>query len=405
MNLNLTTATRYGLNVLALLGMSIAFYLGSSIFIPLIISVLLATILYPAAKWLNHRLKMPWFFACLISIMGLVILHLAIITAVATSIPQLINKLPATEEKWQEKYSELVQRLGEMAPFSINEIFPPEAAHSKFYKGVKQLSSDENISNYLQKIAGFGLEQVSQLVLILFITLFMLVEGEMLAKKGRAIFGPSQEAQTRVTSALAEMAEAVRTYLVWRTIINLGLAIVLGVVYRYVFKLEQWYLWAVLAAVLSYIPYIGTIAAGAPPLVEALISGRPDTMVGILVFYTVVVTVEGYLVVPWVMGRSMDLNATTVMLACLFWHLVWGIAGLFLAMPLMAAIKAVCLHVEGWNAWGQLMSSGQHIELPMVDPDQRLKDIADQANNNGDATVEIDLSQTPLSSATDPNRR
>ena len=151
------------------------------------------------------------------------------------------------------------------------------------------------------------------------------------------------------------MAEAVRTYLVWRTIINLGLAIVLGVVYRYVFKLEQWYLWAVLAAVLSYIPYIGTIAAGAPPLVEALISGRPDTMVGILVFYTVVVTIEGYLVVPWVMGRSMDLNATTVMRACLFWHLVWGIAGLFLAMPLMAAIKAVCLHVD---FEGSLMPEG-----------------------------------------------
>ena len=114
MNLNLTTATRYGLNVLALLGMSIAFYLGSSIFIPLIISVLLATILYPAAKWLNQRLRMPWFFACLISIMGLVILHLAIITAVAMSIPQLINKLPANEEKWQEKYSILVERLEEI---------------------------------------------------------------------------------------------------------------------------------------------------------------------------------------------------------------------------------------------------------------------------------------------------
>ena len=53
-------------------------------------------------------------------------------------------------------------------------------------------------------------------------------------------------------------------------------------------------------------------------------------------FYTIVVTVEGYLIVPLVMGRSMDLNATTVMIACLFWDLVWGIPGLFLAMPIMA---------------------------------------------------------------------
>ena len=39
----------------------------------------------------------------------------------------------------------------------------------------------------------------------------------------------------------------------------------------------------------------------------------------------------------------------------------WWLAGLFLAMPLMAAIKAICLHVEDWNAWGQLMSSSPEI--------------------------------------------
>jgi hypothetical protein len=52
----------------------------------------------------------------------------------------------------------------------------------------------------------------------------------------------------------------------------------------------------------------------------------------------------------------MEMNATTVMLACLFWELVWGIVGLFLAMPLMAAIKAICFHVPGWRPWANLMS-------------------------------------------------
>jgi len=364
MNLNLTTATRYGLNVLGLLGMSIAFYLGSSIFIPLTISVLVATILYPAANWLNQKLKFPWFFACLATILVVALFALAVFAALATSIPQLINKLPSNEEKWQEKYTAAAARLGEISPFPIDGILPPKAEDSNFYKSVKQLFSPENVSHYLQKIAGFGLEQMSQVLLIVFITLFMLLEGEMLAKKGRAIFGTSTETQGRVTRAIAEMAEAVRTYLVWRTIVNLGLAVVLGIVYRYVFRLEQWYLWAVLTAILSYVPYIGTIAAGVLPILEALISGRPDNSVAILIFYICVVTVEGYLIVPYVMGRSMDLNATTVMMACLFWHLVWGVAGLFLAMPLMAAIKAICMHVEDWNAWGQLMSSGEHIPYP-----------------------------------------
>jgi predicted PurR-regulated permease PerM len=160
------------------------------------------------------------------------------------------------------------------------------------------------------------------------------------------------------------MGEAVSTYLVWRTIVNLALAVVLGMVYKFC-GLKQWYLWAVLTAVLSYIPYLGTIAAGIPPIFDALLlSDKPEVAAGILIFYTGLVTFEGYIIVPWVMGRSMNLNATTVMVACLYWDLVWGTAGLFLAMPLMAALKSVLMHVEDWKPWGQLMDSEEPESTP-----------------------------------------
>jgi hypothetical protein len=45
------------------------------------------------------------------------------------------------------------------------------------------------------------------------------------------------------------------------------------------------------------------------------------------------------------------------MIACLFWDLVWGIPGLFLAMPIMAGIRAVCLHTPGLRPWAFLMST------------------------------------------------
>src|ERR1051325_4290654 len=66
------------------------------------------------------------------------------------------------------------------------------------------------------------------------------------------------------------------------------------------------------------------------------------------------------------MGRSMELNATTVMLACLFWELVWGTLGLFLAMPLMAALKAICYHVPGWRPWANLMSTASDERTPVI---------------------------------------
>jgi predicted PurR-regulated permease PerM len=154
------------------------------------------------------------------------------------------------------------------------------------------------------------------------------------------------------------MAENVRSYLVWRTIVNIGLGVLLGAVY-YTVGLKQPILWAILTVVLCYIPYLGTIAAGVMPTLDALTAPGlgPWHALGILLFYMAVVTIEGYIIVPWVMGRSMDLNATTVLISCLFWFLVWGTAGLFLAMPLMAAIRAVCLQVPGWAAWGHLMGS------------------------------------------------
>ena len=195
-----------------------------------------------------------------------------------------------------------------------------------------------------------------QSVVILFVLLFMLLEGEFLADRIKEIFGTNDQIKNQVAGTLTEMSEAIRSYLVWRTIVNCCLGLFLGVVYS-ALNLKQPWTWALLTAVLCYVPYIGTIIAGIPPVLDALIHTNVWIAVVIIVLYTVVVTIEGYVIVPLVMGRSMDLNATTVMLACLFWDFVWSTPGLFLAMPLMAGIRAVCLHVAGLRPWANLMTT------------------------------------------------
>src|SRR5213079_2724341 len=94
MNLNLSAATRIGLNVLALLGAAVALYLGQSIFIPLTISALLAVILWPAASWLHRKLKMPWFMACLSVILLLILINVAVFVGFSIAVPQVIQELP-----------------------------------------------------------------------------------------------------------------------------------------------------------------------------------------------------------------------------------------------------------------------------------------------------------------------
>jgi predicted PurR-regulated permease PerM len=141
--------------------------------------------------------------------------------------------------------------------------------------------------------------------------------------------------------------------------------LILGLIYSWAGLRQPW-TWAVVTAILCYIPYLGPIIAGGFPVLDAFInSSSPWMAVGILLFYVLIITLEGYIVVPVVMGRPMQLNATTVLIACMFWELVWGTPGLFLAMPLLAVLKAICMHMPGWEPWANLMST-EDSEMPIT---------------------------------------
>ncbi len=391
MNLNLTTATRIGLNLSAMLGIAALLKLGASLFIPLILAVLMASILYPGARFFHNYVRVPWFFSCVVVLICSVALFIVVTVAFAVAIPRTLEGFPDGDAEWQAQYRKIQTNLSAVLPINFGPALDPDPNQSRVYKYVRDIFAASKPSEGIPDLVLAAGGRLWQAILIMFITLFLLLEGEMLADKVRAIFGPSRETQSRVTKALGEMATAIRTYLIWRTIVNIGLAVVLGAVYNAA-GLKYWYLWALLVAVLSYVPYLGTIAAGIPPFLDAMLFVDPIMAVGIGMFYIGVVTFEGYIIVPWVMGRSMDLNATTVLLACLFWEQIWGMSGLFLAMPIMAAIKAVCMQVEGWQGWGDLMSSGPAKPLVLLESEasrSRLDAIADSAGD-ADATVVMD---------------
>src|SRR5439155_3018691 len=103
MNLNLTTATRIGLNVLALLGAIIALRLGESVFIPLVFALLLSTILWSSANRLHDYYKLPWALACVVSVTVLVLFNLVLTIGFIFAIPRLAQDLALDDEKRQEE--------------------------------------------------------------------------------------------------------------------------------------------------------------------------------------------------------------------------------------------------------------------------------------------------------------
>ena len=359
MNFNLTPAMRIGLNVLMLLGAIVALRLGQTIFIPLVIAALLASILWPSANRLHQFYRLPWPVACIFPVVVLIVLNLVVTFGFIAAVPRLLQDLPRDEARQQELYDKFRNRIDKISPWQLDpEYFPEKAVDSQAFQYVQHLLTGSYVTDAIVWFSGHVFTWLFQFVLILFILLFLLFEGRMLMRRLTEVFGTSPVVRNKVLETLNEMTMSVRAYLIWRTLINIGLALVIGAIYQ-AMGLHQGWTWGLLAGVLSYIPYIGPIIAGIPPLLDAFVHLSPMHALGVLVIYTTIVTLEGYLVVPLVMGRHMDLNATTVMLACLFWDLVWGVPGLFLAMPLMAAVKAICDHVPGWKPWANLMSADE----------------------------------------------
>jgi predicted PurR-regulated permease PerM len=385
MNLKLGTATTWGINIMVLLSVILGLWLGKRIFIPLVLASLFTAMLWPIVSWMNKkgvpaagltlrrtfpwivgwrgRVRFPWSLACMIVVMGGVIFVLAIAAGFGVAMSKFVID-DGNPDKLKEVYRLLQRKLVRISPVPIAEdspYFPPNAEDSEVYKNFVAAINNREL---LQRL---GLESASFLwdaIVITFVLLFLLIEGPMLNRHLVQIFGPSAVVQSKAVSALEDMGNQIRAYLVWRTLINFGLALLLGLIY-YLLGLAQPWTWALVTAILFYVPYLGPILAGIGPVADAFISCESAWVApGLLIFYTVVVIFEGYWIVPVVMGRSMEMNATTVMLACLFWEQVWGMAGLFLAMPLMAVVRSACAHVPDWRPWANLMGTDDEDHQP-----------------------------------------
>jgi predicted PurR-regulated permease PerM len=357
--LDLGPAMRWGLGLVIILAAVFALYLAQSVFVPTVIALLLAAMLWPAVRWLHERLKFTWAFSCLLMVSLLVILNLFVSVGFGVSVTKMLQDIPRPDntDGQKEVYKKVCESLRQISPVRLEDIGLPEKPEDSavFHQFQKTLEGDY-LTKALIELTWYANNWLWQWILIMFLLLFMLLEGPILTRRVTEIFGPSEEAIGHAVRALSEMALQVRTYLVWRTIINFGLALLVGMVYQWM-GLKQPWTWAIFTAVLLYVPYLGALAAGIFPVVDAFVTVGPICALEILVFYLIIMTVEGYVIVPVVMGRSMELNATTVILACLFWELLWGLPGLFLAMPLMAGIKAICENVPDWRPWANLMST------------------------------------------------
>lgn len=211
----------------------------------------------------------------------------------------------------------------------------------------------------LQAAVGTAIASLSSflvdIVVVLLYAAFLLLERRVLGQKLEAIFrGTGQAARARVM--IAEISERIGTYLALKTLLGVLLAVLSYAVMRWM-SLEFAELWALLIALLNFIPYLGSLLSVMLPVVMSVLQfGQPGDILLLLILLTVIQFVVGNIVDPYLMGNSLNLSPVAILASIAVWSSLWGIPGAFLAVPLTVSLVMVLAEFGTTRAVAILLS-------------------------------------------------
>lgn len=339
-----TLPTSVSARIIAIAVLFVCIYFASSVVITLVCSILIASVLEPGVK-LMERLRIPrWVGSLLMVLLTLGIMYLLIYAvydravAFMDDLPKLVAKLKQITEHIRST-AQTIRQSAQIVPPSSEANLP-----------AVRLQQESPWMQFLLRGIGSVYGFVVTVMFIPFLVFFMLTSKHQLWAATLNLFPVERRQQAEdVIHAISQM---LRQFVLGNLLVALISAGLIVPVFA-TLQLHYAVLLGLMAAFLSLIPYIGVALAILPPLLVALL--QYDTMQPFFIL-GVTVAVVHFLAVnfltPKLVGRRVNLNALSVTIAMMFWGWLWGGVGLVLAVPITAAIKAVCDNVEKLKPYG-----------------------------------------------------
>ncbi len=311
---------------------------ASGIVSPLLMAVFIAIICTPSLFWLQRH-GLPT-LAALIIILGVVgLLGAAVFSLIASSLEQFSQSLP----RYKQNLGSLYQQLN---------VIIADWGYSLPLDRITELADP----NSLIRLLNYMLSGLSNLLadgLVVFLAvLFILAEVATLPDKLRtALKNPDQQ-----LPRLQTFTTRVMRYLALKAATSALTALCIAVI-LWMLEIDYILLWAVLAFFLNFIPYVGSILAGLPAVLLALVDHGLFTALWATAGYVGINLVVGNVVETRLMGNELNLSSFVVFVSLIFWGWVLGPAGMFLSIPLTMLITIALEGGEHSRRIAQLMQS------------------------------------------------
>ena len=314
--------------ITAFLGTLALIYTRSAL-IPFVFSIFAYATLKPLVNWIQENLKIPRSAAITFSLVVLLCILLGISLIVVYSVDNFIQGA--------SQYEESVQIM-------INVV---EANMKRFnikidFAKVRSFLLNAEIFSYVRTFTSEIFSLLGNLFLVFIFTVFLL-SGE---KAGHRPKSP----------LVNEIIRKVSAYISAKFLLSFATGFFVWLV-LFLFNVEMAFIFALLTLLLNFIPTIGSLVAIVLPVPILILQFQFTWPFWIVLALTGATQfVIGNVIEPLLMGESLDLHPITVLICLIFWGLIWGVAGMFLAVPITAIMKIIFHRLPSTRSISELMA-------------------------------------------------
>ncbi|MBD0332767.1 MAG: AI-2E family transporter [Chitinophagaceae bacterium] len=311
----------------------------ADVLIPLAIATLVAILLNPLHNWLQRR--MPRVVAIVVSILIAIIIVAGVLYFLSTQIAMFSKNLPVLKQK----FSELITELHAW----VENTFGISADKQKEMTKSAASGSQQLIRNTLGTILG----TLGVIILIPIYVFLLLFYKPLILNFLYQVF--LEKHSLRVAEILSQTKRAVQSYMVGLLMetaivctLNSIALLIIGVPYAIVI--------GVIGGILNLLPYLGGLVAIALPVLMATITSHGFSMqLQVIVAYLIIQFIDNNILVPRIVSSQVQINALISIVFVLLGGMLWGLPGMFLAIPFIAVLKIIFDRVDELKPWGSLL--------------------------------------------------
>jgi len=328
-----------------------------AVFLPLVLGGLLFYALDPAVDRLQ-RWRVPRAFGAALMLFIVIASCGVLVYSLQGQAVTVIDQLPTAAHR----LSAFLQKAPGQPPGAIEKVRQAADALQESEKastpaGVTRVQVEQpafQASTFVWSTSVGFAAAANQLVMVMFLTYFMLLSDQLFKRKLVEIVGTLSQKKVTVT-VLENIADQIERFLMIQLLTS-GIVAVVTALALWGMGLQQAALWGLLAGIFNSIPYYGPLlVTGGLALVGFTQFGTVGMTVAVAGVSLLITTLEGSLLTPMLLSRASSMNQVAVFAGLLFWSWVWGIWGMLLAVPMMMVIKVISDHVEQLHPVGHLL--------------------------------------------------